>query len=85
MTVRNYTTGTVLARKERGGMALLKIESIHDNARTYSVTVLHEYGHRERLSGFRPDLPIERALFGYRVATQAEHRAFSTRGLTVSP
>lgn len=79
MTVRNYAVGTVFARTEGDRTTLVRVETIHDNARRYSITVQAEDGHRETITGLRPDLPIERARFGYRVATFDEQDRFSRR------
>lgn len=77
MTARDYAVGTVFARQEGSNVALVKVETIHDNTRRYGITVQHEDGHRERITGLRPDLPIARARFGYRVATKADHDYFA--------
>lgn len=69
---RDYSVGTVLIRRETKRDRWLRVERID----SHSLTIQHEDGHRERLSP-RLDIPIANALFGYRVATEAEARAWS--------
>lgn len=70
--MRDYSVGTVLIRREATRERWLRVERID----SHSITVEHEHGHRERLTP-RLDLPIAKALFGYRVASEAEARAWS--------
>lgn len=74
--MRNYEVGSVLVRHELGkGYALLEVEKVTPAlgslAGNLSVLLRHEDGHRECL-GVKDGVPIERALFGYRVVTGEE-------------
>lgn len=66
---RDYSVGSVLIRSEGREERFLTVERIDSG----SVTVRHQDGHRERLAP-RMDIPISRALFGYRLANPIESR-----------